>query len=341
MSSPVPTVRLRTDRDFVAVVPYLIGYRPDDGSIAVLAFAEGRAVFAVRADLPDPDICGDVLPDLGSYLADVTRREHPNAEIVLVGYGPADHVDPALRTIGAAFTGSGLAVWRPLRVTDSRIFHLDCDDPGCPADGTPFDPTASPVAAEATFAGVVAFPDRAAKAALLAPSDATFAEAMRQADLRAMVRLRSLVHDDAAVDEAAATALADAVSRHATGTALSDDEVAWLVVLLTRPSVWSLAVEHTTGDDQHLAFWTEVTRRAPQTIVSEPATLLAVTAWRFGDGMIATLAAERALHADPSHTLAALILHAVHSGVSPAVVERALTGSDPQPGPLTDVAPRE
>ena len=338
MSFPAPKLRIHTDADLVTAVPYLIGFRPDDGSIVVIAFAENRAVFAARADVPGPDISGDVLLDLGGHLADVTRRAHPHADIVLVGYGAADHVDPALRSVVDMFTTSGLSVRQPLRVTDSRIVHLDCDHPGCSPDGTPFDPTSSPIAVEATFAGVVALPNRAAKAALLAPADTASGEAMQQAVTRATARLQPLIHDDTAVDEAAATAIADAVSRYGTGTALGDDEVAWLVVLLAQPSVWDLAVDHAEPDEQHLAFWTEITGRAPEPVVPAPATLLAVTAWRFGDGMIATLAAERALHADPSHALAGLILHTVHAGISATDVERALAASDAES--LTDIERR-
>ncbi|MEV7628811.1 DUF4192 domain-containing protein [Actinoplanes sp. NPDC089786] len=330
MSSPVPKLRIHTDVHLVTVVPYLIGFRPDDGSLVVLAVADNLAVFAARTDLPGPEHCGDVLLSLGGHLADVTRRAHPDAKIVLVGWGPADHVDPALRTVADVFTTDGLSVRQPLRVTDSRVFHLDCDHPGCSPDGTPFDPFSSPVAAEATFAGVVALPNRAAKAALLAPADTASGEAMQQAVTRATARLQPLLHDDAAVDEAAATAIADAISRHATGTAVGDDEMTWLLVLLARPSVSDLAIDHAEPDEQHLAFWTEITRRAPEPLVPAPATLLAITAWRFGDGMIATLAAERALHIEPSCGLADLILRAVHAGIRPADVERTFvdTGSE-------------
>ena len=323
-----PKLRIRTDADLVTAVPYLIGFRPDDGSVVVLAFADNRAVFAARTDLPGPDTCGDVLLDLSGELVDVTRQAHPNAEIVLVGYGAADHVDPALRAVADVFTTSRLAVRQLLRVADRRIFHLDCDHRGCPPEGTPFAPTSSPVVAEATLAGAVALPNRAAKAALLAPADTASSEAMRQAVTRATARLQPLIHDDA-VDETAATAIADAVSQHVTGTSLGDDEVAWLVVLLARPSVSDLAIDHAEPDNQHLAFWTEITRRAPEPLVPAPATLLAVTAWQFGDGMIAALAAERALHVDPSCGLAEVILEAVRAGISPADVERAFADTDP------------
>nr|MDT0658769.1 DUF4192 domain-containing protein [Micromonospora sp. DSM 115978] len=338
MSSPIPKLRIRTDVDLVTVVPYLLGFRPDDGSIVVLAFADNRAVFAARADLPGPDICSDVLRDLGGHLADVTRRAHPNAMVVLVGYGAAGHVDPALRTVADPLTTGGLSVRQRLRVTDSRVFHLDCDHAVCSPDGTPFDPMSSPVAAQATFAGMVALPNRAAKAKLLGPADTASGEAMRRAVTRATARLQPLIHDDAAVDEAAATAIVDALSRNAIGTALGDDEVAWLLVLLARPSVWDLAAGHAEPDERHLAFWNEVTRRAPDTLVPAPATLLALTAWQLGDGMITTLATERALHIDPSHELARLILHGVQAGISPADVERAL--ADIGYESLSDIDPR-
>jgi hypothetical protein len=326
-----PQLRIRTDADFVTAVPYLIGSQPADGSIVVLAVADDRVVFAARTDLPGPGTCGDVLLDLSGELADVTRRARPNAEIVLVSYGAADYVDPTLRAVADVLTTSRLAVRQLLRVADRRVFHLDCDRHGCPPEGTPFDPTSSPVLAEATFAGSVALPNRAAKAALLAPADTASGEAMRRAVTRATARLQPLIHDDAAVDETAATAIADAVSRHGTGTSLGDDEVAWLVVLLARPSVWDLAVDHAEPDQQHLAFWTEITRRTPEPLVPAPATLLAVTAWLFGDGVTATLAAERALHVDPSHDLAGLILYAVQAGVAPVAVEGTPATADTEP----------
>ncbi|MBO3736660.1 hypothetical protein [Actinoplanes flavus] len=47
---------LRTNVHFATVVPYLLGYRPDNGSIVVLAFTDNRAVFANRTKLPDPDL---------------------------------------------------------------------------------------------------------------------------------------------------------------------------------------------------------------------------------------------------------------------------------------------
>jgi len=317
-----PKLQIRTDADLVTAVPYLIGFQPDDGSVVVLAFA-------ARTGLPGPDTCGDVLLDLSGELADVARRAHPNAQIVLVGYGAADHVDPALRAVADVFTTGRLAVRQLLRVADSRIFHLDCDRRGCSPEGTPFDPTSSPVVTEATFAGAVALPNQAAKVALLAPADTASSEAMRQAVTRATARLQPLIHDDAAVDETAAAAIADAVSRYAAGTPLGDDEVAWLVVLLARPSVSDLALDHAEPDEQHLAFWTEITRRAPEPFVPAPATLLAVTAWQFGVGTIAAPAAERALHVDPSCGLAEVILEAVRAGISPADVERAFADTDP------------
>lgn len=336
MSHPMPKPRIRTNLDVLAAVPALLGFRPGDGSLVMLAVADDRPVFAIRTDLPGPDVHGDVLLDLGGHIADVTLRVDPNAEIFLVGYGAADHLDPALHTFAEVFTTCGLSVRQPLRVTDRRIVHVGHDHRGRSSDGTLVGPLPSRIPAETTATASAALPDRAAKTGLLGPVETASGDAMQQAVTRATARLQPMIHDEAAVDEAAATAIADAVSRHTTGTPLDDQEVAWLAVLLAQPSVWDLAVDHAEPDAPHLAFWTEITRRIPDPLVPAPATLLAVTAWQIGDGDTAALAAERALHADPSHDLAELILCAVHNGVTLADVMR----THPGPASLTDLGPR-
>ena len=45
--------------------------------------------------------------------------------------------------------------------------------------------------------------------------------------------------------------------------------------------------------------------------------LAAFAAWLTGDGAQATIAAERALAADPAYSMASLVLQVVEAGVSP------------------------
>ncbi|HET6484712.1 MAG TPA: DUF4192 domain-containing protein [Actinoplanes sp.] len=322
MSDAVLQLQIRSDVDLVAVVPYLLGFQPGDGSIVVMAVADNLVVFGARLDLPGPDDPTAALLDMSHHIADVALRAHPNPTMVLIGYGSATDLDPALHTVAAVFAIDGLPVRLPLRVTDNRIHHLDCTHPDCPADGTPFDPSASPIPAEATYAGVVALPSRDAKAALLKPDPTATGETIQRAIIEATTRL-DMQGDD--VHETAAPAVTEALRRHVGGVSPDETELAWLLVLLARPSIWSLALSRTEPSPQHLAFWTEVTRRAPEPFVPAPATLLAITAWGFGDGMLAELAARRALRADPANENATAVLWAVKSGISPAEIERSIT----------------
>jgi hypothetical protein len=64
-----------------------------------------------------------------------------------------------------------------------------------------------------------------------------------------------------------------------------------------------------------------VVRRVPQRYVPAPATLLALVAWRTGDGVLADIAAERALEADRTYRLAQLVLHALQHGLPPTALD--------------------
>ncbi|MEU8264700.1 DUF4192 domain-containing protein [Micromonospora sp. NPDC048999] len=333
MSFPDTKLTVRSPADLVAAVPYLLGFRPDDGSVVVIASRDRRIVFAARTDLPAPDAPASHLLDLTANLVPVVWQQQPITDLMLVGYGNAEHVDPALRTIGEAFTTSGMTARELLRVTGTRIFNLICDNLACcPAQGIPFDPVASLVAVQATAAGAVALPNRAAVAARFAPVQGAARDSMRDATREAVTRLKAVnAAGSNTVDEAGAQAVRDALRQHDSGKRLTDDEVAWLTLLLKRLSVRDLAVDLTQPHDQHVTFWADVTRHAEEPLVPAPATLLAVTAWRCGDGVLAVMAAERALQVDPAYGLAGLLLQALHAGLPPSLFEQAITADRTDP----------
>jgi hypothetical protein len=104
---------------------------------------------------------------------------------------------------------------------------------------------------------------------------------------------------------------------------LSDDEVARFGVALTetaiRDSVW-LAV-----DDRRLAgfeLWRELARRLPEPYDAPALFLLGWTAWRDGNGAIASVAAQRAVASDPTYSAADLLLGAISGGIDPRRVPR-------------------
>ncbi|MEU5725058.1 DUF4192 domain-containing protein [Micromonospora sp. NPDC047738] len=331
MSFPDNKLTVRSPADLVTAVPYLLGFRPSDGSIVVLASRDRRVVFAARADLPAPGAPASHLFDLAANLVPVVRRQQPITHIMLIGYGDPDHVDPALGSVGDAFTASGMTIRQLLRVTGTRVYNLTCDNPACcPPQGTSLDPT-SLVAVQATAAGLVALPDRAAVAARFASVGGAARDDIRRATREAIARLKAVSAAGNAVDEAGAQAVRDALRQHDGGRCLTDDEVAWLTVLLKRPSVRDLAADLTQPHDRHVTFWADVTRRAHEPLVPAPATLLALAAWRCGDGALAAMAAHRALQVDPAYQLADLLLHSLHGGLPPSVFEQAIAAARTNP----------
>ncbi|WP_434739341.1 DUF4192 domain-containing protein [Micromonospora sp. SH-82] len=326
MSFPENRLTVRTPADLAAAVPYLLGFRPADGSMVVIVLRKGRVVFAARADLPAPGAPAHHLTDLGAHLIPVLQRQQPVNDVVLIGYGDPDHIDPAMVAISGLMTGGGLAVRELLRVTGARVFNLTCDDPSCCSpQGFPFDPTASLVAVQATAAGMVALPDRAAIRARFEPVRGATRAAMQKATDAALARLKAMESTGgrSAVETAGAHAVREALQqsdRH-----LIDDEAAWIAVLLTNLTVRDLAVMATKPHDRHVTFWAEITRRADEPLAPAPATLLAITAWRCGDGALASMAAEYALQADPAYQLAGLVLRALRVGMPPSTFDR-LTG---------------
>ncbi|HEY2950453.1 MAG TPA: DUF4192 domain-containing protein [Micromonosporaceae bacterium] len=320
---------LRSLADLLALVPYMIGFHPTD-SVVVVALRGKRVVFAARSDLPTATASAAERRGLAGYIASVVSQQMA-AGVAVIGYGDADAVAPAVRAVGDALAGTGLAILDEIRVAGDRYWCLQCDDPECcPPEGIRFDPEASEVAAAATYAGEVALPDRAALAHQVAPVGGPARESMAVATARAEDRLRLLVDGAAdadllgarAVRIAGEEAVREAMSRHRDGAGLSDDEVAWLSLLLSYIPVRDYAWRQLTGpDDWQLTLWTDVLRRAEPALAAPPASLLAFTAWRAGRGALAAVALERALAADPAYSMAVLLDEAVHSGIPPSALD--------------------
>lgn len=324
-STDRPRLAVRSPADLIAAVPYLLGFHPAD-SVVVVAMRGRRITFAARADLPGP--AADAAAP-ARHLAEVIARQHAESATVL-GFGPAARVTPAVDAVRAALAEAGLAVLDALRVTDGRWGSYVCTEPECcPPDGTPYDPGASDVPAAAVFAGQVALPDRAALVAQVAPAGGPVRVAMRRATARAERRLTELIATAPAADllggrslrTAGVAAVRSALRRQRRGERLTDDEVAWLSLLLTHLPVRDHAWERTDGRDEDIALWTDVLRRAEPELIAAPASLLAFAAWRAGQGALAAVALERALTEHPDYSLAGLLDDLLRRGVPPSELD--------------------
>ena len=318
-----PLLRLRTPHDVIAAVPYLLGFHPSDSLVAI--GSEGpEGSCALRLDLPPDEHLDDVAEQIAELLV---ANDFPRA--VLVGYGGAEQVNPLMSAARAALDLRGVEVLEALRVEGGRFWSYCCAVPGCcPPEGTPYDIGASPVAAEATLAGRVALTGRDELVRSVAPVGGAAREAMRRATERAKARLVTWMFEcgcDAALLRARTADEGVAYTRDLLrrGGPLTDDEVAWLGVLLTHLHIRDEALVHT--DTDRLDLWRDVLRRVEVRFAAAPACLTAYAAYLSGDGALANVALDRAIEADPGYAMAPLLRDVMLSGIPPARARLCVT----------------
>lgn len=316
-----PKLSLRSPADLIAAIPYLLGFHPTE-SVVVVGMCGKQLTFAARGDLDGPRGSAE-------YVTSVVVRQGVDS-VAVVGYGSAEHAEAPVEAIRASLDRHGIEVVEALRVADGRFWSFVCENPECcPPEGTPYDPATSQVAVAATLAGQVALPDRDALVRQIAPIGGLTRESMRQATDRADDRLVDLLRRAPSADllgnkalrRAGQAAVREAMRRHREGGRLTDDEVAWLSVLLVHLPVRDFAWEHIGHEDWHVMLWTDVVRRAEYEVVPAPAALLAFSAWRTGQGALAHAAVERAIRADPEYSMALLMQDVLQRGIPPSTLD--------------------
>lgn len=324
-----PRVRLAAPKDVLATVPFLVGYHPSD-SIVMLGLSEHRVSFTARDDLPS---AGEEPPEERiAYLIEIVLRQGCG-RVMLVGYGGAERVTPTIEALLAGFDQAGARVVDALRADGQRYWSYLCANQRCcPRQGMPYDISSSEVTAAWTLAGRVALRDRSEYEAQIQPITGPAREAMHQATAAAHERLIALVaaaededQAEGALLNAGNLAIAEALDRRLRGAAPTDEQAAWLCVLLQsiaiRDIAWSLIRGSGSALHHHRALWQEVLHRAEPDLAPAPASLFAFAAWRGGDGGIARLALERALDADPRYRMAILLHEAITLGLPPSALE--------------------
>ncbi|HEU5157270.1 MAG TPA: DUF4192 domain-containing protein [Streptosporangiaceae bacterium] len=316
-------LRLRSPHDVIAAVPYLLGFHPADSLVAI-GSERSLGGCALRLDLPADEHL-DAAAEQIAALLDANGFSH----VVLVGYGGAERVGPIMAAARVALDLRGVEVLEALRVADGRFWSCSCAVPGCcPPEGTPYDIGTSAIAAQATLAGRVALPGRGELARSVAPVGGAARESMRLATERAIerrVRRMFQCGGDRMLFEArmAADGVAHARDLLRRGGPLTDDEVAWLGVVLTHLRVRDEALVHT--DSEGLDLWRDVLRRVETPFAAAPACLTAYAAYLSGDGALANVALDRAVEADPTYSMAALLRDIMLTGVPPALARLRVT----------------
>ncbi|MFL6070418.1 MAG: DUF4192 domain-containing protein, partial [Actinomycetes bacterium] len=151
-----PILRASGPADIVQLVPYLLGFHPND-SLVLIAMRGRRIVVSVRNDLDAPI-------ELVVPLCITTTRAGADRVVALLYAdgisGPPLPRQSYVDELRALFAEHCLEEVDIIAVSDGRWWSYRCSDPRCCApDGTPIE-TSGVTAATAVAEGLVALPNR-------------------------------------------------------------------------------------------------------------------------------------------------------------------------------------
>ncbi|MFJ9951989.1 DUF4192 domain-containing protein [Kitasatospora sp. NPDC091207] len=363
-------VSMRGPADMAELLPYLLGFFPDDSIVAVgLQGPDLHQGGVIRLDIPEsPRQWPAAAGETASLLVGLSeRRDRRPAQVLLYlcqdpdrEHGPPvlDRLEPLAAELRAAFETRGVAVKESLCVSSGRWWSFLCRGEGCcdPA-GQPIRPGPGPVAAAATFAGLAPRGSRKAIVAGLAPIGPPGAEVQRLALARAAAGGRA-GQASALSRERGGALLDQAVAEFMAGARVLDEHrTARLLVALQDRRTRDRAAEYIRPEElaptQRL--WRFLARRCVPPYAGyapPPLTLLAWASWVAGDTATARVVLAHTLRLAPSYLLAQLLYESLNGGLAPeellasVAAERSrrsggarrepvegLTGPDPANGP--------
>ncbi len=313
---PLRAVRLTTEADVLAFIPYTLGFHPHDSLVVVGIGSRGGPMVA-RSDLRVEQAA------LRAYAEEVSSAAAGSGigHAILVAY--TDDVGPALLAVDEmadALAARDVPVVHAFRAEPDRFFPLSPAEPGWGV-GTAYDVSTHALTAHAVAEGRVTYADRAQLEASLDPADLDLVDAVgdalaepASADLADRAVLR------AEADWAAAW-VGDRLARPVEVPRWpAADEVARLLRVVAvadaREVVWARITRDTATAHTHL--WRTVARMAPDGHRAPAWALLAFAAWLEGNGALAWCAVDRARADDPDLGLTAVVAAALEDAVPPS-----------------------
>jgi hypothetical protein len=342
-----PRVRVSDPGELAGAIPHLLGFRPSESVVLIaLGGSTGNRVgLTVRADIPPPEHAAE----LARWLVRSIRTDEPRAVVAAVVSEAPDEAPgplgmfrpesglphrPLLRALTAALTAAAIPLREALLVRSGRWWSYECAEPCCaPGRGTPMPDGVTALEAASVVSGSVVAADREALTARIARLDGPAAADMEAVLWRVGDRhaAESRTDRDTAARRSWATVLR-AVQRCRPGPPsdpLSDRDVADVLWALADVRVRDRALSLALGDDAPAAeaLWTECTRRGPAPLDAAPATLLAVSSWLRGDGAMANVALERALHSRPTYSFALLLAQGLSACLPPEQLRETIAAT--------------
>ena len=333
----------------LAAVPTMLGFHPRDSLVLLCLTGPRRRVGPVaRVDLPP----GRDRP-LANQLTDHARRYAD--EVVLISYQTSRRRPPFLDDLLGRLAAAGIDVMDAIVVRDGRARPalsraMERTHPGIPVPDAS-DPQVRALAAAGALAGRKVLADRqelrgsiagprgdrrrmaqagidaAAAGAGEVPGDPQTARDAHESGASSIpAEVHALVEH--ALDQTAETGMlevdvATALAVIVNDVLIRDALIARAVVEMQRPWLPMLIA---------CAGWT------PDAQAPHLCSLLAVTAYRHGDGALAQVAVDRCLAAEPQHRLAHLLLAIMAAGLHPDELMHLACGDQTrgQPGDESD-----
>lgn len=342
--------------EFIAAVPALLGFRPQRSLVACLLLKSQEypgAVYLGAVARHDLDVVGcGVWVRLASQLAAICGHSDAVGVVMLIvddragaprpgraGRRAARHRD-LIRILDGALRAEDVLLAEAWAVADIAVGADWWSVPDAHIHGTQSDPEASPVALAQVLDGRPIRTSRTELTAAVAPDSTLCAEVdavLADVAEAARDRLRRALRLGAprSYSRAALEKVLCQIGTVDSGDQLEPRELAELAVAVRDTAVRDSLFAVALGDQAAAAeaLWTRACRGLTGGDRAELATLAGYSAYTRGDGPLAGVALDAALHADPAHRIAQLLDAALRTGMRPEEVRKlAFSGSDTAAG---------
>lgn len=335
-----PVLRVRSVPDLLSLVPVVLGFEPAE-SLVVVGVAGRHPGFQVRVDLPQDARDEEETTALAEQVVAAVLPQGCT-RVAVLAFSGRETADLVATVTARRFRHAGVELLDVLRADGRRYWSLLCaDERCCSPRGTPYDPRATVLRAEAALAGRSVAPDRSTVAARFAAARgeartsahaavrAAEDEALAVLGLRNRAQLRRptrQVADSAApIGAARVDAMLDillpaggsdpaAVAAAVTAARAATLSV-WCALVPVRDLAWSRMSRADAAS--HLALWTAVSRWAVPPYEPAVLSLAAFAAWLSGDGASAWCALDRCVEADPAYSMVSLLRETLQRCMSP------------------------
>jgi len=280
-SEDIPRIRLSSPGDIAQIVPYLVGFQPED-SLVIVVVDRGVVAVTARVDLDQVQHPQDLTQIIGRIWS-----RFPGAGAILMAY-TSDH-DIGWDTLSRADAHLPWQADRQLMLVDGNSWHQP--------DGTAgVIDRYGPLATQATLGGLGKLEHRADLATRLASAEQT--DELSDKVTEVLDRLpepgdnRRLV---SRISELLVANLPERVGSRRAQTVSSEDAIS-MAILSQNPAARDVALLAMTRETaaQHLQLWCDVVNRTPAYGSEQPLHLAGMAAWLAGEGALASIALERA-----------------------------------------------